>query len=234
MSSSFVGKKEKPLYFLKFFLLFVLCNILWEIPLEWGGYYIHFSEKNFFLRQLLLMIISIMVICSVISILFKRSPREYLGLHSFKKVSVVNVFLMYIMINLFSAFVIALMKWTHLLPKSANEQKNFFSVFPPYSIWIFLGLCVFTPITEEIIYRGFLLKGLGNNPWGRDGAIVMSALVFAFMHAGWQSWEVVVFSFIIGMFYGWVFCEKKTLWETIILHGLNNSVAWFFLVQESH
>jgi hypothetical protein len=45
-----------------------------------------------------------------------------------------------------------------------------------------MGLVVVAPIMEEIIFRGFLMRGWSETRLGVAGAIVLTSLIFAAIH----------------------------------------------------
>lgn len=86
------------------------------------------------------------------------------------------------------------------------------------TVSMFLYTSLFAPITEELIFRGFLLKGL--KKYGKGIAIVTSAVLFGVFHANLvQS----VFAFAIGLVLGYVAMEYSICWA-IALHFINNCV----------
>ena len=84
------------------------------------------------------------------------------------------------------------------------------------SMWLYIGLI--GPVVEEIVFRGVLMRQL--KPFGRNFAIVTSALIFALFHD-----DVVqgVFAFLCGLVFGFVAMEYSLVWS-IALHIVNNAV----------
>ena len=85
-----------------------------------------------------------------------------------------------------------------------------------------VSTCILAPLLEELLCRGIMLRGMlarRKAPWK---AIVWSALIFAVMHMNpWQS----IPAFLIGLLLGWVYYRTHSLWATIFLHCLNNSIS---------
>ena len=84
------------------------------------------------------------------------------------------------------------------------------------SMWLYIGLI--GPVVEEVVFRGVLMRQL--KPFGRNFAIVTSALIFALFHD-----DVVqgVFAFLCGLVFGFVAMEYSLVWS-IALHIVNNAV----------
>jgi membrane protease YdiL (CAAX protease family) len=87
---------------------------------------------------------------------------------------------------------------------------------------LFFLLVVVAPVTEELLFRGVILRGLVRrfHPWV---AIGMSAALFALMHM--NPWQIAA-PFAVGVLGGWFFLKTGSLWPCIALHAINNLLAW--------
>ena len=81
---------------------------------------------------------------------------------------------------------------------------------------------VIAPLTEEVVFRGVLLRGLLGrwNPWA---AIVLSAGLFAAMHLNPAQAPI---AFALGLVLGWTYVRTRSLGLCIIGHALNNASAY--------
>ncbi len=80
---------------------------------------------------------------------------------------------------------------------------------------------LFAPITEEILFRGFLLPPLVR--WlGRWPAIWISAGVFGLLHGAIAALIPLTG---LGVILAWIRLRSRSLWPAIVLHLLNNVVA---------
>ena len=59
-------------------------------------------------------------------------------------------------------------------------------------------------------------------PFGDSFAIVMSAIVFAFMHGNLVQ---APFALIAGCALGYIAIKTGSLWTSIVVHALNNSIS---------
>ena len=84
-----------------------------------------------------------------------------------------------------------------------------------------LALIVVAPLTEELICRGLILRGLlaRINPWR---AIIVSALLFALVHL--NPWQFPT-AFAIGLVFGWVYFRTGSLTLCMAGHALHNSIS---------
>lgn len=78
---------------------------------------------------------------------------------------------------------------------------------------------VIAPIAEEVIFRGYVLKGL--QKYGNSVAIFTSALLFALYHANVVQ---MVFAFLMGLLLGYVAAEYS-VHLAILLHMVNNAIV---------
>ena len=86
----------------------------------------------------------------------------------------------------------------------------------PYFIWV----CLIAPITEELIFRGALLKLL--SPYGSKIAILISAVLFGAIHGNLQQFPS---TFLAGLLFGFISVKTGTIFYSIILHMFNNVFA---------
>ncbi len=89
------------------------------------------------------------------------------------------------------------------------------------SLWVALiALCVVPAVCEEFAYRGMFMGILA--PCGEGYAIVVSSLLFAFMHS---SLIGVVFAFFSGLILALIRKSTGRLWSVMTVHFLNNAIA---------
>lgn len=86
-----------------------------------------------------------------------------------------------------------------------------------FSMYIYI--CFLGPIAEELLFRGIVLRTL--RPWGKQAAILISALVFGLFHGNVVQ---IPFAFAVGVVLGYVAVEHSILWA-IVLHIINNFVV---------
>ena len=95
-------------------------------------------------------------------------------------------------------------------------------LFPGAGILLTLqALALVTPISEEVMFRGFVLKGLLNHV-GSGPAVVSTALVFSAFHfdAG-----TLIPIFLTGLALGWLHVRTGSLWPCIVAHAGQNLLA---------
>lgn len=92
--------------------------------------------------------------------------------------------------------------------------------------WALVTLVVAAPVLEELLCRGVVLESLRAR-YGAATAWAVSALFFGALHL---QPVLVVNAFVIGLILGYIYIITDSLWATIILHALNNAVAYLLLL----
>lgn len=108
----------------------------------------------------------------------------------------------------------------------------------PLLFWTTAVVLVFVvPMTEELLFRGFLQSWL-RTIMGKPKAIVLSSFLFAGMHyssvQGIANGELLFSLFILSLFLGYLYERQRTLWAPIGLHAAFNaiSIIMIFVVTE--
>ena len=90
---------------------------------------------------------------------------------------------------------------------------------------LFLDLCILAPVTEEIFMRGLLQGTVFKNTYI---GLVTTSVFFAYLHGPYT-----ISSFItylgMGFAFGIRYKTSDNLWNSILLHFLNNLVAFCFM-----
>lgn len=95
--------------------------------------------------------------------------------------------------------------------------------------WMFTGdsgqvlglvflLIVVAPITEEILFRGLILRGLLSR-FGAGPGVVLTALLFAVFHV--NPWQFIG-AFLLGLLFGWLYVALRSLVPCLIGHAAAN------------
>jgi membrane protease YdiL (CAAX protease family) len=86
----------------------------------------------------------------------------------------------------------------------------------------FIPLVILTPLAEEIIFRGFMFKGVRRRaPFWVAAAVV--SLIFGAVHG---QWNVAIDVFVMSMVGCYLVEKTGSLWPAIFLHMLKNGLAF--------
>ncbi len=89
---------------------------------------------------------------------------------------------------------------------------------------LFLIIALTPGVCEEILFRGFALRPL-EKKLGPKWAVLITSLAFAIVHLDFIR---LIPTFILGVAFGFVAVKTRSIFPSIILHTLNNSVAILF------
>jgi membrane protease YdiL (CAAX protease family) len=87
-----------------------------------------------------------------------------------------------------------------------------------------MAVVVIGPVMEEIVFRGFLYRGLSATRIGIAGTVVITALVWALMHAG-KGPAGIFDTAIHGIAWGWLRWYTGSIWIPIASHVATNGFA---------
>jgi membrane protease YdiL (CAAX protease family) len=106
------------------------------------------------------------------------------------------------------------------MPESV--QKIFIEFANQNGVFTFITIVIAAPLIEELIFRGIILNGLLQR-YSPVKSIILSSILFGIAHLNpWQFFT----AFIIGVFSGWVYYRTKKLSLSILIHTVNNLVAF--------
>ena len=96
------------------------------------------------------------------------------------------------------------------------------TIFPGVGILLTLqALAVVTPLSEELLFRGFALRGMIRSI-GPGPAVVATALLFSVLHL---KPEVMIPIFITGLALGLLRVKTGSLWPCVVAHAGQNALA---------
>lgn len=85
------------------------------------------------------------------------------------------------------------------------------------------------PISEEMLFRGFLLPALSKSAWQFRGAAVVTTVAWTLMHTGYSVFGMVEVA-LVGLYFSWLMWRYQTLWLPLALHALYNGLQMLALI----
>ena len=79
------------------------------------------------------------------------------------------------------------------------------------------------PLSEELLFRGFLLSALAQTRLGFWGAALISTALWTSLHIGYTAVGIIEVS-IIGLFFSWLLWRTGSLRVAIFCHAVYNSL----------
>jgi membrane protease YdiL (CAAX protease family) len=99
-----------------------------------------------------------------------------------------------------------------------------------------LLLLVVAPVSEELLFRGFLLSVLHKTKLGFWGASCLLSAAWSTLHVDYPPHALVTL-FLLGLTLSWVIWRTGSLWTGIILHSLFNAyyvlLSWALVAKSS-
>jgi membrane protease YdiL (CAAX protease family) len=124
---------------------------------------------------------------------------------------------------------IVTMVWTSLLmlvrPEAVlHDLRPFKELLHGDTFWLLLLVIgVGAPLSEELLFRGFMFAGLAKSKLGFVGAAVLSSVLWTLLHFGYSIFGLIeVLS--IGLYFSWLLVRTGSLWVTMFCHGVYNTV----------
>jgi membrane protease YdiL (CAAX protease family) len=145
--------------------------------------------------------------------------REYLGLNLPNKRQFVSWFLIVL------AFVILSDGLSFLIGEPIVPEfmsKTYDSLNSPWILW--LALLVAAPLSEEVFFRGFLIKGLSASVVRWYGAVIISSAAWAAIHLQYDLYGVAMI-FVLGLLLGAARVKTGSVILTMVLHSFTNFEA---------
>lgn len=113
-------------------------------------------------------------------------------------------------------FINRLLPMSQFLVDLFNDTAN-----SEYFVISIITLIVIPVIFEELMFRGFILKGLIKN-YSPKTAIIVSALLFGLIHL--NPWQFVT-AFLLGLIFAWIALKTKSIIFPMLGHLINNLIA---------
>ncbi len=92
--------------------------------------------------------------------------------------------------------------------------------------WAVLTTVVCAPVLEEFLFRG-IIQGALQRKRSAFAAIMISSLIFGIIHGIPQQ---VINAFFIALILGFIYYRTGTLTGVIIIHAINNAIAYISMV----
>lgn len=165
-------------------------------------------------------IVGIPVIISFVKLRGNMPFRDYVGLRSFKAITL----LVWLPINFGYLVLSEVVRLAFNIPQSQSDitlytTSNSLPMF-------FIGIVIFAPAFEEVLFRGFMFRGYFKSI-GPFFAIILTAAMWAILHI---SSETVVYDigviFIGGLLLGLARWKTGSLWITLAMHAFWNLLAF--------
>jgi membrane protease YdiL (CAAX protease family) len=107
------------------------------------------------------------------------------------------------------------------------EDSSFGFNFYDTSTWpvlVWAAVCIIGPFYEEMWVRGFMFTGFIRSRLALSGTLVVTSLFWAVQHVQY-AWLSIAMIFVFGLALGYVRYKSDSIWPSIIMHVVNNTIA---------
>lgn len=165
-------------------------------------------------------LLSISLIYAVLKVRPGLSIKHYLGLQKPRWRSWL----------IWNGLLLSLIVFSESILRAVEHQETFTAQIyqtTPIPLLLYIAIAGMAPLFEELLFRGFLFQGLQSSRLGSGGAILISALGWAFLHV---QYDAIVISQIIlfGVLFGVARWRTHSLYIPLSMHSLNNFLALLF------
>jgi len=91
-----------------------------------------------------------------------------------------------------------------------------------------LAIAVGAPLSEELLFRGFLFSGLAKSRLGLIGTSILTAVLWTTLHYGYSIFGLIEV-LAIGLYFSWLLVRTGSLWAPIFCHAVYNTVIGLVL-----
>jgi len=100
---------------------------------------------------------------------------------------------------------------------------------------LWAAVIIAAPVSEELLFRGFIFRGLAASPLGGLGATLFTSVVWAGIHLQYD-WYGKATILVTGLLLGWARLRTNSVLTTILMHAVMNlfatiqvaaQLAWF-------
>jgi uncharacterized protein len=210
--------------------LYVTANEIWR---AWSGSPIALPPTlGLFVQPLLDVLVIAMVVIAVR--LTGSSVTEYLGLVRLRARDVLRGIgwgiAGWIGIALVATIFVAIMMLLGELPAARASVPSVAVLLGGVDKWAFLLslwilMVIVAPVAEELLFRGFLYRGLVDTRLGSFGTILLTSVVFGLIHKYGFGWERVVAISLLGLLLGWLRHRTGATNVPIVAHATTNVIA---------
>ena len=145
--------------------------------------------------------------------------RDYLGLKSIPK----KTFLILLAVVIGLIIIISIIEQALHVPQNTTFTVDAYETTSwPVLLWI--AVLIFAPIFEESFFRGFVFVGLRQTRVGAAGTIALTSLTWALLHIQYDIYGMATI-LVLGITLGIIRYKTGSLWSTLFLHFMWNTVA---------
>jgi membrane protease YdiL (CAAX protease family) len=91
-----------------------------------------------------------------------------------------------------------------------------------------IAIGIGAPLSEELLFRGFLFSGLAKSRLGLLGTGILTAVLWTTLHFGYSIFGLIEV-LAIGLYFAWLLVRTGSLWVPMFCHAVYNTVIGLVL-----
>lgn len=215
------GVRDVALGLVLYVMLAIAALVVARLAAQWGLLSVGTSSREATLVVAALAELAMLLPVWLIAVVARRGTWRSLGFRGFNFgtgcLLVPAAFLGALMVNALWGLFLRQMGWD-----TQADIAGLFGTSPFAIAFGFLTVAVIAPVAEETLFRGFVLGGLRRSI-GTVGALLVSSALFTLPHLPPTIYPAI---FGLGLFFGLLFLWTKSLFPSMIVHGLINGLAF--------
>lgn len=145
------------------------------------------------------------------------SLTESLGLYKFNRKAFISSFVLWLIVFTLSYL------YGYLFDIEIPEDFiKLTKAAPPLLIGVVF--IVGAPIVEELLFRGFLFSHLKNSALGVYGSIILTTILWTFIHFQYD-FSLLIVLFFLGLLLGYIRHKYNSIYLAIVIHAVHNLLA---------
>ena len=90
---------------------------------------------------------------------------------------------------------------------------------------VIVSICLVTPVMEELVFRGWLFRRIGQTKLGDIGALILTAIIFTVIHSQYEHNVSFIIMLAFGLLLGFIRYKSNNISYSIVTHMFFNSLA---------
>jgi uncharacterized protein len=161
------------------------------------------------------------VLTVLASLMFGGKARDVLALR--RPAGAPAVYLKAVVLMALLQVLVSVVQYSFFQHDMYADLRPFVRLFGDQLALALLVVGIGAPLSEELLFRGFLLSALARSGTGFWGGALITTTLWTALHAGYSPVGIAEV-FLIGMFFSWLLWRTGSLWVAIFCHALYNSL----------
>ena len=108
-------------------------------------------------------------------------------------------------------------------PRITPDYSKYLNLSGFHFLWTLVLMIVIGPLTEELVYRGYVFRLLQQKTTTTTAAVT-SSLIFAAVHGMQTGW--LMNHFLLGLFCCYAYSKSNSVWSSVLTH-IGNNALWY-------